>query len=509
VGEREYVFKHALTQEVAYASLPKTRRAELHATFARWLEQHAADDEHAALLAHHFAEAVRPEHVDLAWPLGGAALADLRSAAVLWLRRAAELAMARYEIEDAEAFFRRALPLADDDEQRSAIWRRLARAHALEYDGEAFEKAMEHAIALSRDRATLADLHASIALETVSRSGMWRHRPSRQVVERAAEQALELAEPKAPARVRGLVAKVLLDPERGRALAEEASTLADELGSDTLRSLTLEARADVALATGRYEESLAFSRRRHELAAGVEDPGQIAYVYYGVLRPAVILGRFTEARRLARLFEEAQAQLTSHHRMHGISVPVEVEALASDWTAVGLARDRVEAAVEANVATPCVRNALSLLLCAAAKARLGETEIAGELGERAEGLELVGYDDILNPARIRLALFLGDLAQVERLLGEAPAAFRAGWGWFSVLGAPARLDALAALGETSRVEAEAAAFLQASTCLEPYAMRALGVVRADDALIEQAAERFERMGLASAARETRGLLVGT
>ena len=38
-GEREYAIKHALTREVAYASLPKARRARLHAAFAGWLER--------------------------------------------------------------------------------------------------------------------------------------------------------------------------------------------------------------------------------------------------------------------------------------------------------------------------------------------------------------------------------------------------------------------------------------------------------------------------------------
>src|SRR5438552_6376553 len=38
-GEREYAIKHALTREVAYASLPKSKRARLHAGFAGWLER--------------------------------------------------------------------------------------------------------------------------------------------------------------------------------------------------------------------------------------------------------------------------------------------------------------------------------------------------------------------------------------------------------------------------------------------------------------------------------------
>ena len=67
-GDVEYAFRHALTREVAYASLPKASRAHLHARFAQWLEDAGGGrDEHAPLLAHHFAEAARPEDADLAW----------------------------------------------------------------------------------------------------------------------------------------------------------------------------------------------------------------------------------------------------------------------------------------------------------------------------------------------------------------------------------------------------------------------------------------------------------
>ena len=67
-GDREYAIKHALTREVAYASLPRARRARLHAAFARWLERTGEGrDEYAPLLAHHYAEAVGKEDADLAW----------------------------------------------------------------------------------------------------------------------------------------------------------------------------------------------------------------------------------------------------------------------------------------------------------------------------------------------------------------------------------------------------------------------------------------------------------
>jgi class 3 adenylate cyclase len=70
----EYLFKHALTQEVALASQLQERRRRLHAAVARVVEAaHAHDlDRQAALLAHHWEEAADLEH------------------AVRWHRRAAE-----------------------------------------------------------------------------------------------------------------------------------------------------------------------------------------------------------------------------------------------------------------------------------------------------------------------------------------------------------------------------------------------------------------------------------
>ena len=68
----ELVFMHALTREVAYGSLTTPTRARLHGRYAEWLEAEGGGrDEDAASLAHHYAEAVRPEDVDLAWPERG------------------------------------------------------------------------------------------------------------------------------------------------------------------------------------------------------------------------------------------------------------------------------------------------------------------------------------------------------------------------------------------------------------------------------------------------------
>jgi class 3 adenylate cyclase/tetratricopeptide (TPR) repeat protein len=55
-GDVEYVFKHALTQDVAYESILQARRRELHARIGAGMEELYADrlDERADELAHHF-----------------------------------------------------------------------------------------------------------------------------------------------------------------------------------------------------------------------------------------------------------------------------------------------------------------------------------------------------------------------------------------------------------------------------------------------------------------------
>jgi predicted ATPase len=57
--ELAYMFKHALTQDVAYDSLLVQRRRELHALVGRAIEELYADRlaEHYEMLAHHFSKA--------------------------------------------------------------------------------------------------------------------------------------------------------------------------------------------------------------------------------------------------------------------------------------------------------------------------------------------------------------------------------------------------------------------------------------------------------------------
>ncbi|MCA1683150.1 MAG: AAA family ATPase [Actinobacteria bacterium] len=111
-GADGYAFRHILIREVAYQTLPRSERAQLHAAAGAWLESRAAGREEAVaeLIAFHYREAaVLARLLD---PEAGST-ADLSRAAVRWLRRAAETAAAGAASIEAERHLRSAIDLAD------------------------------------------------------------------------------------------------------------------------------------------------------------------------------------------------------------------------------------------------------------------------------------------------------------------------------------------------------------------------------------------------------------
>jgi hypothetical protein len=501
-GEREYLIKHALTREVAYESLPKAKRARLHARFADWLERVGEGrDEHAALLASHYADAVRPEDADLAWQDEDEELARIRVCAVRWLRRAAELAIGRYEMDDGLSLLRRAVDLERGVAARRELLRDVARASALYFDGEAFSAAMRDAIELADSPEVTGDLYAELAFQTLVRSGMWRVLPDPVSVEGWIDRALELAPPETAARAKALIARCYHDYRKSPELAGEASGIAERLGVPALRAYGFDVLGLTAFAAGEYGEALDWQRRRVELVDEIADPDHQADIYANAIAPALASGAFEEARRYTSAQLEVTRPLSPHHRLHGISGVVELEELLGNWAQIKELQPEVEQAVADNAATPCVRNERSLLVCALANAHDGgdEAEVR-RLEQLAKTHRMEGYGTVIAAPRQQLGLHRGDMVRVAALLGQ-PAVRRSTWFYLSSVAT--HLDALAALGEGERVESEALFLTAGNVYLEPFALRALGVVRADEALLEQAAAGFSRLGLEWQAARTR------
>jgi class 3 adenylate cyclase/tetratricopeptide (TPR) repeat protein len=111
-GDTEYAFKHVLIRDVAYATLPRALRRDLHAATARVIEASMPDPtELAWVLAHHWREGGEPAR------------------AIEYLLAAGDRARAALAVEGTYDFYSQALELAETDEDRRRI--RLRRGLAL------------------------------------------------------------------------------------------------------------------------------------------------------------------------------------------------------------------------------------------------------------------------------------------------------------------------------------------------------------------------------------------
>jgi tetratricopeptide (TPR) repeat protein len=331
---------------------------------------------------------------------------------------------------------------------------------------------------------------------------MWRKRPDVELVESWIENALELAEPISTARAKALVARAFWSAGVS-ADAREASALAEQIGDASLRANALVARALVAFRESEYDESLTWAQRAIDLVPEVTDPDVVASVLAVASSTCSAVGRFGEARRLAEEHDQVSASLSPHHRVHGVAVLLEVEELAADWAAISALTPRTEHDVDANLDTPCIRNARSLLVAAVAAQAAGSSARAERLERHGEAVATEGYDFVLAAPRLRLALLRSDLNAADELLGQIDPA--RGQTWFGLAAEAARLDALAALGRREDVEEAARPALRAGTYLDPFARRAVGLVRGDQDLLRDARRAFEAMRLDWHAEQTRAL----
>jgi class 3 adenylate cyclase len=503
-GDREYTIKHALTREVAYESLPRARRARLHAAFAEWLERAEGRDEHASLLAHHYAEAVRADDADLAWAGDEGRLAELRARALVWLRRAAELAVGRFEIDDGLALLHRALELEPPDAERVALWQAVGRANFLKLDGEAFWTGMQNALDGS-DPATAADIYSELGFQTATRAAMWKRRPDARLVTEWIDKAIELSTPESPVRAKALIARAWLDPEASAHAAREADELAERLDDLELRSWAWGARSRAALTHGNYEDAFEWTCRQLAIIPQLGDPDHISLIYLFSWPPFLATCRFEELRELTEAHDAVVATLSPHHRLHGAGLRVDFERLMGRWEAVASLTPRLEEAVAGNAATPCIWSPQCLLGCARASSILGDEQESRRLEQSADDLGMEGYATLIDPFRVDLAVARGDLAEVERKLAE----WRRPIGLRDIDGLVARLNALTALGRRDEIEAEAPSLIKPQTYLEPFALRALGFAREDDGLIGRAVSRFESMGLDWHAADAKRLIHGS
>jgi len=123
-GMREFAFKHALTRDVVYATLPRPERRELHRRVGEWIQDVAPDrsSETVELAAYHYGQALAYGEDDPAVSLRAFELS----------LAASDAAFGRGAFEAARMQLERALELEVDDSQRAAAELALARLDGTE-----------------------------------------------------------------------------------------------------------------------------------------------------------------------------------------------------------------------------------------------------------------------------------------------------------------------------------------------------------------------------------------
>jgi len=252
--ELAYLFKHILTQEVAYETLPFATRAMLHDRIGQYVERTYAGalDQYLDLLAFHFD---RSEN-----------LPKRRE----YLLRAGEAAQVAYANAAAVSYYERALPLLEDGERCAVL---LKLGQVLETSGcwgEAEERARE-ALALA---GSIGDRPAQ-AQAMVAAGELRRRQGDYALAQERYAEAQVLA---ATAGDRATLAKALIC----------AGTLAAQQG-------------DFAAAQERYRESLALRRQLNDLpnASNVLNNMSIVASFQGDLATARALQEESLAIRRA------------------------------------------------------------------------------------------------------------------------------------------------------------------------------------------------------------------
>jgi class 3 adenylate cyclase/tetratricopeptide (TPR) repeat protein len=337
LGDRQFAFHHALIREVAYGSLPKHRRAEVHPCVAEWLGGFAQErPELWGAAAHHWERALllarEVEPLETPDPAVVEAAASSLLAAGRWAQSNAAL-------PEAIELLRRASAVSRGSRFEPLCSARLALVLAMAGEGS---EARAIAEGIPPDADAEASANAALALATVEKNagspeGIRAHAPAAIELARRAgvldvevqaldalawaafwvapeyadladaqrtwEEASELARADGDltqaARAKGfaaLAAVFRLDMSAADRGVEEATALAEAAGSIRALVPMHSAATRARELRGQLEESLEHGRQWFELASQAgERLDAVAASAFGLAPPLRLLGRLDEA----------------------------------------------------------------------------------------------------------------------------------------------------------------------------------------------------------------------
>jgi class 3 adenylate cyclase/tetratricopeptide (TPR) repeat protein len=292
-GDVEFRFRHALIRDVAYATLPRSQRASLHAEVAGHIERQLAGDPGplAWILAHHWRSAGEP----------GRALPHLLAAAAV-----AERGWATKEVIDLYSL---ALEVAEDEQTKTQI--RLQRGIAL----KALDSDHEAAVELT---AIAAELEGEARLDGLLYAGralVWseRHEEALDYAERALACADVIGDDDGHVAATALLSNALAqrgdegDLERAIQLGDEAIARWREGVRGYEHADHLHLQADAKYWAGDYRGAVGCAARAREVAGDVRSAhallrggGMEAMAKIGLGEHEAALARLDEILAIAR-----------------------------------------------------------------------------------------------------------------------------------------------------------------------------------------------------------------
>jgi class 3 adenylate cyclase/tetratricopeptide (TPR) repeat protein len=281
-GDDSYLFKHAVTQEVTYESMPFSFRAMLHERVAADLEttQPDAVDLNLDLLASHY------------W------LSENTEKKKEYLVRAGEAAKANYANESAIDYLERAAPLLDPPD-RWRVWREVGEVREVLGDWPGAESTYREALELGEAH----ERPSAIAWTHTSLADLFRKRGDLEEAswwaESAHERFEELGDREGLGRVlqlSGTIAAMRGDFDAGRPQLEASLEIRHELGDAAGAGALLSNLGVMAEYEGDYERSRALHEEGLALRIEAGDKGAIAISQMNLGNVLLLLGRPEEAR---------------------------------------------------------------------------------------------------------------------------------------------------------------------------------------------------------------------
>ena len=276
--ELEYIFKHAVTQDVAYQSLLAKRRKDLHGAIGRAVEDLYADrlDEHAPILAYHYA---RSEH---------------QEKAIEYALRAGDQAARLYANAEATTYYEQALAMAralppSPEAQRCEVDAalKLAAVGMTRQHIERDQRNVERARALAeqlQDEGRLAEAlywlgRLQYVLGDPAKAIEYAGR-SLEIADRLCDESL--AAPPVNLMARGYWRS---DPPKARRMIERSVEQMSRLGHKGEEATALGFAAMLFAAAGEFDRALVYADHGLALAQEIQNPlaEAAAYMYRGTL----------------------------------------------------------------------------------------------------------------------------------------------------------------------------------------------------------------------------------